>query len=84
MTIIYNPLLGEESYKTRRYSLILWLEENGKEELYPYTDNPNGGYATIGAGFKIDSNWDAILDALGCNNKLETIGYREKILRGAA
>lgn len=66
MTIQYDPLLSDEQYREYRYSIILGLEQNGKEELNPYSDNPTkGGYATIGSGFRIDVNLDAILDTLG-------------------
>lgn len=65
MTIQYNPQMSEDYYKDCRYDIILSLEEKGTPKLTIYTDNPNGGYATIGAGFKIDSNWDEILNALG-------------------
>ncbi|MDA8338467.1 MAG: hypothetical protein M0Z70_04110 [Nitrospiraceae bacterium] len=66
MTIQYNNQLTDEQYRDKRYNVLRWIESaGGKVDLKPYTDNPNGGYATIGAGFKIDSNWDAILTALG-------------------
>jgi hypothetical protein len=71
MTISYNPLLTDAEYREYRYSIILGLEEKGEPKPTPYTDNEAGGYATIGAGFKIDSNWDEILKAFGFDTRAE-------------
>ena len=60
MTIQYRTC-DAAYYQSQRYSMILSLEQSGRVALTAYTDNPNGGYPTIGAGFKIDSNWQAIL-----------------------
>ncbi|MDD5169115.1 MAG: hypothetical protein PHN75_09875, partial [Syntrophales bacterium] len=62
MTITFNPSMSEEQYKDRRWDVILWTEESGKLKTTPYKDSK--GYATIGAGFKIDSNWKEILNAM--------------------
>lgn len=71
MTISYNPPLTNEQYRTFRYDAISWMEEpNGVIHLAPYSDNPNGsGYATIGVGFKINSNVDEILKAFGFDTR---------------
>jgi hypothetical protein len=62
-----HKILNNDVYKNLRYDRIRYLEQSGGEpSLTPYSDNPTkGGYATIGAGFKIDSNWDEILGTLG-------------------
>ena len=66
MAIRYdNPQLTQEEYKEDRYQFILWLEENGKVQYKPYTDDKHGGWATMGVGFKITDNLDAILKVLG-------------------
>ena len=79
MTILYDQL-SEADYKTKRYSTLLQFEESGVVKLTAYPDNPNGGYATIGAGFKIDSNWDAILEAFRFDLSNPTdIAYRQQL-----
>jgi len=66
MAIKYDVKLTDTQYTEKRYKTLRYLEcVGGKVDLSPYTDDSNGGYATIGAGFKIDSNWDEILTALG-------------------
>lgn len=68
MTILYNNQLTNQQYRDRRYDILRWLESRkGRAELTAYTDNPTGGYATIGVGFKIDSNWNEILGGMGFN-----------------
>ena len=44
-----------------RYDAISYQTSGGKISYFPYTDNPEGGYATIGVGFKINSNWKRIV-----------------------
>lgn len=51
-------------YKNLRYDRIRFLEEpGGVPHLTPYRDP--AGCVDIGIGFKIDSNWNEILPALG-------------------
>lgn len=65
MTIQYNQLT-EADYKSKRYNTLLGFETvGGQVDLTAYTDS--AGYPTIGAGFKIDSNWNAILTTMGFN-----------------
>ncbi len=64
MTVQYNNQLTDEQYRDKRYNTLLWLETvGGQVDLTAYTDS--AGYPTIGAGFKIDSNWKEILDGMG-------------------
>jgi Ca2+-binding RTX toxin-like protein len=71
MTILYDfRRLDDATYKEYRYNALLWIEEKGIPKPEPYSDNPTqGGYATIGVGFKIDSNWDDILKAYGFDTR---------------
>lgn len=62
MTIQYHQL-SEADYRTKRYNTLLQLEEGGVVSLTAYRDS--AGYPTIGVGFKIDSNWGAILTTMG-------------------
>jgi Ca2+-binding RTX toxin-like protein len=68
MTISYTSPLANNSYNQLRLDAISLMEEGGgKVSLPAYLDNK--GYATIGVGFKIDSNWDEILEAFGFDIK---------------
>jgi hypothetical protein len=74
MTIQYRTC-DASSYQSQRYSMILSLEQSGRVALTAYTDNR--GYPTIGAGFKIDSNWDDILTTLGFDTSDDAPAYEE-------
>jgi hypothetical protein len=71
-------------YKNSRYLAEYWLEEKGVIHLTPYSDKPKaGGFATIGIGFKIDSNLEEILRVFGFNtgsgaDEIE-LGYIDQI-----
>ncbi|MFH2044151.1 MAG: hypothetical protein ABIK92_03275 [Pseudomonadota bacterium] len=56
-------LRSDTEYIDQRYDFIVWAEETGvvKETLY----RDSKGYPTIGAGFKVTSNWNDILTAFG-------------------
>ena len=62
MTMQYHTLSAQQ-YRDQRYLALLWLEESGTPHTNLYPDAK--GYATIGAGFKVDSNWKDILEAFG-------------------
>jgi hypothetical protein len=79
MAIEYT-LLTDEEYKECKYLSILWLEEEDVAKTTPYTDNASGGYATIGAGFKIDSNWTEILNAFGFDTTANAIAKEKEYI----
>ncbi len=62
MAIAFNTLT-ETAYQTLRYTLIKQVEESGNVSLTPYVDSV--GIPTIGFGFNIGANAQAILKGLG-------------------
>jgi hypothetical protein len=69
MTIQYIQQLSDSDYSDRRFDVILKVEGR---RYFPYSDNPKGrGYPTIGIGFKIQDNWEAILKGMGFDMSLD-------------